>query len=102
MPHHVLGLGWGEIVSIVTLIIVIANYFKSTVSSAAHESNRHDMEDLNNKLINFKINVSELNQLLKQVNKDLGALSKRVDDHDKAIDQLKLDVAKLKEHLGVK
>ena len=99
MPHGFWGLGWGEVVSLFTLIIVISNYVKSGVSRTAHESTRKEMEDLNNKLTDFKINVSELSQLLKQLNKDLDGLTKRVDKHDEEIDHLKLDVTELREHL---
>lgn len=99
MPHGFLGLGWGEVVSIVTLGTVIATYFKTSISRTAHESSRKDLEDLTSKLTDFKINVSELSQLLKQLNHDFDGLTKRVDDHDRDINDLKIDVAKLKEHL---
>ena len=96
MPHGVLGLGWGEIVSLGTLIVVVLNYFKSSISNTAHESNRKDMEDLKEKLNDFKLNVSELSQLLKQVNRDLAGLTQRDE-----IDAIKLDVAQIKERLGI-
>ncbi|KEK15440.1 hypothetical protein LR3_06525 [Limosilactobacillus reuteri] len=102
MPHGFFGLGWGEVVSIVTLGTVIATYFKTSISRTAHESSRKDLEDLNSKLTDFKINISELSQLLKQLNRDLDGLTKRVDDHDKDIDNLEIEVAKIKEHLEEK
>lgn len=101
MPHGVLGLGWGEIVSLGTLIVVVLNYFKSSISNTAHESNRKDMEDLKEKLNDFKLNVSELSQLLKQVNRDLADLTQRVNRHGDEIDELKIDVAQIKERLGI-
>lgn len=101
MPHGVLGLGWGEIVSLGTLIVVVLNYFKSSISNTAHESNRKDMEDLKEKLNDFKLNVSELSQLLKQVNRDLTGLTQRVNRHGDEIDAIKLDVAQIKERLGI-
>lgn len=101
MPHGLLGLGWGEIVSLGTLIVVVLNYFKASISDAAHESNRKDMEDLKERLTDFKVNVSELSQLLKQVNKDLGSLTKRVDRHSNEIDNIKIALAKIKERLGI-
>lgn len=99
MPHGFLGLGWGEVVSLFTLIMVIANYIKSGVSRTAHESNRKDMEDLNSKLTDFKINVSELSSLLRQLNRDLANLTKRVDKSEDEIEKLKIDMTKVKEHL---
>lgn len=101
MPHGFLGLGWGEIVSLGTLIVVVLNYFKSSISNTAHESNRKDMEDLKEKLNEFKLNVSELSQLLKQVNRDLAGLTQRVNRHDDEIDAIKLDVAQIKERLEI-
>ena len=101
MPHGVLGLGWGEIVSLGTLIVVVLNYFKSSISNTAHESNRKDMEDLKEKLADFKLNVSELSQLLRQLNKDLADLTRRVNRHGDEIDAIKLDVAQIKERLGI-
>ena len=101
MPHGLLGLGWGEIVSLGTLIVVVLNYFKANIADTAHESNRKDMEDLKEKLADFKVNVGELSQLLKQFNKDLGNLTKRVDRHGDAIDQMKIDIAQIKERLGI-
>lgn len=101
MPHGVLGLGWGEIVSLGTLIVVVLNYFKSSISNTAHESNRKDMEELKEKLNDFKLNVSELSQLLKQVNRDLAGLTQRVNRHGDEIDAIKLDVAQIKERLGI-
>lgn len=99
MPHGFWGLGWGEVVSLFTLIMVIANYIKSGVSRTAHESNRKDMEDLNSKLTDFKINVSELSSLLRQLNRDLANLTKRVDKSEDEIEKLKIDMTKVKEHL---
>ncbi|PWT58381.1 hypothetical protein DKZ29_05880 [Limosilactobacillus reuteri] len=101
MPHGLLGLGWGEIVSLGTLIVVVLNYFKASVSDTAHESNRKDMEDLKERLTDFKVNVSELSQLLKQVNKDLGSLTKRVDRHSNEIDNIKIELARIKEKIGM-
>lgn len=102
MPHGVFGLGWGEVVSLGTLVVVILNYLKTSISNTAHESNRKDMEDLKEKLNDFKLNVSELSQLLKQLNKDLADLTKRVNRHSDEIDQIKIDVAQIKERLGIK
>ena len=99
MPHGFWGIGWGEVVSLFTLIMVIANYIKSGVSRTAHESNRKDMEDLNSKLTDFKINVSELSSLLRQLNRDLANLTKRVDKSEDEIEKLKIDMTKVKEHL---
>lgn len=99
MPHGLLGLGWGEVVSLITLVTVILTFAKTSVSRTAHESSRKDLEDLNSKLIDFKLNVNELSQLLKQVNRDLGGLTKRVDKHDDEIEKLKLEVTKIKEHM---
>ena len=79
--------------------MVIANYIKSGVSRTAHESNRKDMEDLNSKLTDFKINVSELSSLLRQLNRDLANLTKRVDKSEDEIEKLKIDMTKVKEHL---
>jgi hypothetical protein len=101
MPHGLLGLGWGEIVSLGTLIVVVLNYFKASISDTAHESNRKDMEDLKERLTDFKVNVSELSQLLKQVNKDLGSLTKRVDRHSNEIDNIKIELARIKEKIGM-
>ena len=101
MPHGVFGLGWGEVVSLGTLIIVILNYLKTSLSNTAHEANRKDMEDLKDKLTDFKVNVNELTQLLKQVNNDLGNLTKRVNHHSAEIDDLKIDVAQIKERIGL-
>ena len=101
MPHGVFGLGWDEVASLGTLIFVILNSLKERLSNAAHEANRKDMEDLNDKLTDFKVNVSELTQLLKQVNNDLGNLTKRVNHHGTEIDELKIDVAQIKERIGM-
>ena len=101
MPHGLLGLGWGEIVSLGTLIVVVLNYFKASISDTAHESNRKDMEDLKERLTDFKVNVSELSQLLKQVNKDLGSLAKRVDRHSNEIDNIKIELARIKEKIDM-
>lgn len=101
MPHGMLGLGWGEVVSIVTLGTVIATYVKTSVSRTAHESSRKDLDDLNNKLVDFKLSVGELANLLKQFNKDLDKLTKRVDRHGDEIDAIKIDVAQIKERLGI-
>lgn len=101
MPHGLLGLGWGEIVSLGTLIVVVLNYFKASISDTAHESNRKDMEDLKERLTDFKVNVSKLSQLLKQGNKDLWSLTKRVDRHSNEIDNIKIELAKIKERLGI-
>lgn len=101
MPHGIFGLGWGEMVSLGTLIVVVANYFKTSISNTAHESSRKDMQDLNNKLMEFKMNVSKLSSLLTQLNKDTEALARRVDRHDKDLEEIKIDVAKIKEKIGV-
>lgn len=101
MPHGIFGLGWGEVVSLGTLIVVVANYFKTSISNTAHESSRKDMQDLNNKLMEFKMNVSKLSSLLTQLNKDTEALARRVDHHDKDLEEIKIDVAKIKEKIGV-
>lgn len=101
MPHGVFGLGWDEVVSLGTLIVVVLNYIKAGISSTAHESSRKDMEDLNDKLTDFKLNVSELSSLLKQLNRDLANLTKRVNRHGDEIDEIKIDVAKIKERLGI-
>lgn len=100
MPHGFLGLGWGEVVSLGTLIMVIFNLFQTWTKNTAHASNQKDLNDLNDKLTDFKINVSELSQLLKQFNKDLSLLTKRVDRHSDEIDNLKIEIAKIKEHIG--
>ena len=101
MPHGVFGLGWDEVASLGTLIFVILNSLKTRLSNAAHEANRKDMEDLKDKLTDFKVNVSELTQLLKQVNNDLGNLTKRVNHHSVEIDELKIDVAQIEERIGM-
>lgn len=101
MPHGMFGLGWGEVVSLGTLVVVILNYVKTGISNTAHESNRKDMEDLNDKLTEFKLNVGELSSLLKQLNRDLSNLTKRVDRHGDEIDDIKIDVAQIKERLGI-
>lgn len=96
MPHGFGGLGWGEVASLVTLIIVIANFFKSSVSHTAHESTRKDMSDLNDKLADLKININELIINLRQFNKDFSKLAKRVDKHDSDIAQLRSGFIELK------
>lgn len=101
MPHGMFGLDWGDIVSLGTLIVVVINYIKASISNTARESNRKDMEDLNDKLADFKLNVGELSSLLKQLNRDLAILTKRVDRHGDEIDKIKIDVAKVKERLGI-
>ncbi len=101
MPHGVFGLGWGEVVSLGTLIVVILNYLKTSLSNTAHEANRKDMEDLKDKLTDFKLSVGELSGLLKQLNRDLATLTKRVNRHGDEIDEIKIDVAKIKERLGI-
>lgn len=95
------GLGWGEVVSIITLGTVVATYFKTSVSRTAHESSRKDLDDLNNKLVDFKLSVGELSSLLKQFNKDLSNLTKRVNRHGDEIDKLKIKLAKIEEKVGV-
>lgn len=102
LPHGIFGLGWGEVVSLGTLIVVVASYFKTSIFNTAHESSRKDMQDLNDKLMEFKMNVSQLSSLLHQVNKDMENLVRRVDHHDKDLEEIKIDVAKIKENLGVK
>lgn len=101
MPHGMFGLGWGEVVSIVTLGTVIATYVKTSVSRTAHESSRKDLDDLNNKLVDFKLSVGELSSLLKQFNKDLSNLTKRVNRNVDEIDKMKIKLAKLEEKIGV-
>lgn len=101
MPHGLFGLGWGEVVSVITLVTVILTYAKTSISKTAHESSHKDLEDLNDKLIDFKFNVTELSGLLKQLNRDLSTLTDRVDKHDQSIDEMRIDIAKIKEHLGV-
>ena len=101
MPHGMFGLGWGEVVSLGTLIVVFLNYIKTGISNTAHESNRKDMEDLKDKLTDFKLSVGELSGLLKQLNRDLATLTKRVNRHGDEIDEIKIDVAKIKERLGI-
>lgn len=101
MPHGMFGLGWGEVVSIITLGTVVATYFKTSVSRTAHESSRKDLDDLNNKLVDFKLSVGELSSLLKQFNKDLSNLTKRVNRHGDEIDKLKIKLAKIEEKVGV-
>lgn len=101
MPHGMFGLGWGEVVSLGTLIVVVLNYIKTGISNTAHESNRKDMEDLKDKLNDFKLNVSELSSLLKQVNRDMEDLTKRVNINTGDIDELKIEVAKIKERIGM-
>lgn len=101
MPHGMFGLGWGEIVSLGTLVVVVLNYIKTSISNTAHESNRKDMEDLNDKLTDFKLSVGELSNLLKQLNRDIVNLTKRVNRHGDEIDDIKIDVAKIKERLGI-
>ncbi len=101
MPHGMFGLGWGEVVSIVTLGTVIATYIKTSVSRTAHESSRKDLDDLNNKLVDFKLSVGELSSLLKQFNKDLYNLTKRVNRHGDEIDKLNIKLAKIEEKIGV-
>ena len=101
MPHGVFGLDWGDVVSLGTLIVVVINYIKTSISNTARESNRKDMEDLNDKLADFKLNVGELSNLLKQLNRDLANLTKRVDQHGDEIDDIKVDVAKIKGRLGI-
>ena len=101
MPHGVFGLDWGEVVSLGTLIVVVLDYIKTGISNTAHESNRKDMEDLKDKLTDFKLNVGELSSLLKQLNRDLANLTKRVNRHSDEIDEIKIDVAKVKERLGI-
>ena len=101
MPHGMFGLGWGEVVSIITLGTVVATYFKTSVSRTAHESSRKDLDDLNNKLVDFKLSVGELSSLLKQFNRDLSNLTKRVNRHGDEIDKLKIKLAKIEEKVGV-
>ncbi|MGK4238275.1 hypothetical protein [Limosilactobacillus reuteri] len=101
MPHGMFGLGWGEVVSLGTLIVVILNYIKTGISNTARESNRKDMEELKDKLTDFKLSVGELSSLLKQLNRDLANLTKRVNRHGDEIDEIKIDVAKIKERLGI-
>lgn len=101
MPHGMFGLGWGEVVSLGTLIVVVLNYIKTGISNTAHESNRKDMEELKDKLTDFKLSVGELSSLLKQLNRDLANLTKRVNRHGDEIDEIKIDVAKIKERLGI-
>jgi peptidoglycan hydrolase CwlO-like protein len=100
VPHGILGLGWSEVVSLGTLIVVVANYFKTSISHTAHESSKKDLQDLNEKLIDFKFNVSKLTALLTQLNKDTDELAKHVATHDKDIEDIKIDLAKLKEKIG--
>ena len=101
MPHGMFGLDWGEVVSLGTLIVVVLNYIKTSISNTAHESNRKDMEDLKDKLTDFKLSVGELSGLLKQLNRDLANLTKRVNRHSNEIDEVKIDIAKIKERLGI-
>lgn len=101
MPHGMFGLDWGEVVSLGTLIVVVLNYIKTSISNTAHESNRKDMEDLKDKLTDFKLSVGELSGLLKQLNRDLANLTKRVNRHGDEIDEVKIDIAKIKERLGI-
>lgn len=100
MPHGLLGLGWGEVVSIVTLVTVVATFFKTYVSGAIHDSNRKDFDDLKSQLFDFKMSVSRLTELLNRLNKDLDTLTKRVNSHGEEIDQLKIKIARIEEHLG--
>lgn len=101
MPHGFFGLGWGEVVSLLTLIVVVFNLARTGIVNTAHDSNRKDFEDLNQKLTDFKINVNRLTQLLQTLNRDLSTLSKRVDRHDDDIDKIQIDIAKIKERLGI-
>ena len=99
MPHGVFGLGWGEVVSFITLGTVVATYFKTSISKTAHESSRKDLEDLSSKLTDFKINVNELSSLLRQFNQDLSRLTKRVEKTESQVEELKLEMVQVKEHL---
>lgn len=99
MPHGVFGLGWGEVVSFITLGTVVATYFKTSISKTAHESSRKDLEDLSSKLTDFKINVNELSSLLRQFNQDLSRLAKRVEKTESQVEELKLEMVQVKEHL---
>lgn len=100
IPHGFLGLGWGEVVSLGTLVVVVLNAIQTWTRNTAHDSNRKDFDDLRNQLFDFKLSVTKLTELLNRLNSDLDKLTKRVNAHGEEIDKLKVEVARLKEHLG--
>lgn len=85
MPHYILGLGWDEIASIVTVLTAV---FGALTAWLVHTVNS-----------NFRKNAKPLNDSLEKLSEVIHELQFHLDEHSKNISNVADDVRKISERV---
>ena len=85
MPHHVLGLGWDELASIMTIFSVVFGCFIGWLV--------HTVND------NFAKNSKPLNESIEKLNKTIDSLKFQLTSHQKSIEDVSNKMEQINNHV---
>lgn len=85
MPHHILGLGWDELASIISIFTIIFGGFIGWLV--------HTVND------NFSKNSKPLNESIDNLSNVIQALKMQLSDHQKSIDDVSHRMERLNDHV---
>ena len=99
--HRPFGFDWGELVSIVTLIGVVMTYVKTSITNAAHDSNKAEFDWLGDSIAQLNQTMIKVNMVLDSLKADRESTNQRLTKLETATDKHDVRLARIEEHVIV-
>lgn len=100
--HRPFGFDWGELVSIVTLIGVVMTYVKTSITNAAHDSNKAEFDRLGDSIAQLNQTMIKVNMVLDSLKADRESTNRRLDKIEATSDRHDIQLARIEEHVMTK
>ena len=100
--HRPFGFDWGEWVAIFTLIGVVMTYVKTSITNAAHDSNKAEFEQLAESIAQLNKTMIKVNMVLDSLKADRESTNRRLDKIEAATDRHDIQLARIEEHVMTK
>ncbi|MDR7663611.1 hypothetical protein RF673_08000 [Limosilactobacillus fermentum] len=97
--HRPFGFDWGELVSIVTLIGVVMTYVKTSITNAAHDSNKAEFDRLGDSIAQLNQTMIKVNMVLDSLKADRESANRRLDKIEATTDRHDIQLARIEEHV---
>lgn len=97
--HRPFGFDWGELVSIVTLIGVVMTYVKTSITNAAHDSNKAEFDRLGDSIAQLNQTMIKVNMVLDSLKADRESTNRRLDKIEETADRHDIQLARIEEHV---
>lgn len=99
--HRPFGFGWGELVSIVTLIGVIMTYVKTSITHTAHNSNKAEFDRLGDSIAQLNQTMIKVNMVLDDLKADRESTNRRITKLEATTGKHDIQLARIEEHIIV-